>query len=51
VLKSIEPQLGRYLMMKLDLNMKAPARSFEFVVAFRGDRLPRCAWRRSRGGI
>ena len=37
VLKSIEPQLGRYLMMKLDLNMKAPARSLEFVVAFRGD--------------
>lgn len=37
VLKSIEPQLGRYLMMKLDLNMKAPSRSLEVVVAFRGD--------------
>jgi Tfp pilus assembly PilM family ATPase len=37
VLNGIEPQLGRYLMMRLDLNMKAPNRSLEFVVAFRGD--------------
>lgn len=38
VIKSVEPQLGRYLMMKLDLNMKAPSRSLDFVVALRGDR-------------
>ena len=38
VIKSVEPQLGRYLMMKLDLNMKAPSRSLDFVVALRGER-------------
>jgi len=37
ILKAIEPQLGRYLLLKLDVNMKAPSRSLEFTVAFRGD--------------
>ncbi|MFM1873824.1 MAG: Type pilus assembly protein PilM [Planctomycetota bacterium] len=37
VMKSVEPQLGRYLMLKVSLNMKAPNRRLEFLVAFRGD--------------
>jgi type IV pilus assembly protein PilM len=37
MIKAIEPQLGRYLLLKIDLEMKAPRRYLEFVVAFRGD--------------
>ncbi|MCB9883945.1 MAG: pilus assembly protein PilM [Planctomycetes bacterium] len=37
IMKTVEPQLGRYLMLKLSLNMKAPNRKLEFLVAFRGD--------------
>ncbi|MBM4060321.1 MAG: hypothetical protein FJ265_04365 [Planctomycetes bacterium] len=33
--KAAEPELGRYLMIKIDLNMKTPKRYLEFVVAFR----------------
>jgi Tfp pilus assembly PilM family ATPase len=35
VMKSIEPQLGRYLLVRIDLNMKAPNRRLEYTVAFR----------------
>ncbi len=37
IMKSVEPQLGRYLMLKLSVNMKAPNRKLEFLVAFRGE--------------
>jgi Tfp pilus assembly PilM family ATPase len=42
VMKSIEPQLGRYLLFKVGLNMKvtgtgAGSRRLEFTVAFRGN--------------
>lgn len=37
MLRSIEPQLGRYLVPRLELAMKAPNRRLEFVVAFRGE--------------
>lgn len=37
MVKAVEPQLGRYLLFKIDLEMKAPRRYLEFVVAFRGD--------------
>ena len=32
-----EPELGRFLVTKIDLSMKAPSRTLEFTVAFRGD--------------
>ena len=35
MLRAIEPQLGRYLVLKIDLSMKAPNRRLEFTVAFR----------------
>jgi Tfp pilus assembly PilM family ATPase len=35
VLKSVEPQLGRYLVTKIDLSMKSPNRHLEFTIAFR----------------
>jgi len=35
VMKSIEPQLGRYLVTKIDLSMKSPSRRLVFVIAFR----------------
>lgn len=37
MLKSVEPQLGRYLVPSLDLNMKPKSRKLTFVVAFRGE--------------
>lgn len=37
ILDSVHEQLGRYLIPKLDLNMRAPNRRLEFHVAFRGD--------------
>lgn len=37
MMKAVEPNLGRYLMLRLSLEMKAPSRYLEFVVAFRGD--------------
>ena len=37
IMKAVEPQLGRYLMLRLAVNMKAPNRKLEFLVAFRGD--------------
>jgi hypothetical protein len=37
VLRPIEPQLGRYLVSRIDLNMKAPNRRLEFTIAFRGE--------------
>lgn len=32
-----EPELGRFLVTKIDLSMKAPNRTLEFTIAFRGD--------------
>ncbi|MEZ6035864.1 MAG: pilus assembly protein PilM [Planctomycetota bacterium] len=37
VLKAAEPRLGRYLVPRVDLNMKGKARKIEFWVAFRGE--------------
>jgi hypothetical protein len=37
MLRSVESQLGRYLVLKIDLSMKAPNRRLEFTVAFRGE--------------
>lgn len=37
IMKAVEPQLGRYLLLRLSVNMKAPNRKLEFMVAFRGD--------------
>lgn len=37
LLMGVEAQLGRFLVLKIDLNMKAPNRRLELVVAFRGD--------------
>ncbi len=37
LLRAIEPQLGRFLVPRLELNMKTPNRRLEFVVAFRGE--------------
>ncbi|MCB9879123.1 MAG: pilus assembly protein PilM [Planctomycetes bacterium] len=37
ILKGAEPRLGRYLVPRVDLNMKGKARKLEFWVAFRGD--------------
>jgi len=37
MLRSVEPLLGRYLVPRLELGMKAPNRRLEFVVAFRGE--------------
>jgi Tfp pilus assembly PilM family ATPase len=37
LLRSVEPQLGRYLVPRVDLSMKAPNRRLEFVIAFRGE--------------
>ncbi len=36
IMKQVEPQLGRYLLLKLNLNMKAPGRKLTFTIAFRG---------------
>ena len=37
LMKGVEPQLGRYLVPRLDLTMKSPNRQLEFTVAFRGE--------------
>jgi Tfp pilus assembly PilM family ATPase len=37
ILKRVEPQLGRYLVPRIDLDMKAPNRRLDFTIAFRGD--------------
>lgn len=37
MMKGAEPELGRYLLTKIFLEMKAPRRYLEFVVAFRGE--------------
>lgn len=37
LLRSIEPQLGRFLVTRIDLSMKTPSRRLEFVIAFRGE--------------
>lgn len=37
LLKSVHEQLGRYLVMKVALNMKPGSRHLEFTIAFRGD--------------
>jgi type IV pilus assembly protein PilM len=37
VLRSVEPQLGRYLVPRVELGMKTPSRRLEFTVAFRGE--------------
>lgn len=37
IVKSVEPQLGRFLVTRLDLDMKAPNRKLEFTIAFRGE--------------
>ncbi len=37
LLQSIEPELGRYLVPKVELSMKAPNRRVEFTIAFRGE--------------
>lgn len=37
MLRDAEPELGRFLVTKFDLSMKAPNRTLEFTVAFRGD--------------
>ncbi len=37
MLKSVHDALGRYLVPKLDLNMKPGSRRLEFTIAFRGD--------------
>lgn len=37
LLASVHDNLGRYLIAKVDVNMKAPNRRLEFSIAFRGD--------------
>lgn|GEM_PF-5826431 len=37
ILKSVEPQLGRYLVPSLELSMKPKSRKLQFKVAFRGE--------------
>lgn len=37
MLKTVEPQLGRYLVPSVELNMKPKSRKLTFVVAFRGE--------------
>ncbi len=37
MLKTVEPQLGRYLVPSVELNMKPKSRSLLFTVAFRGE--------------
>jgi Tfp pilus assembly PilM family ATPase len=37
VMKAAEQQLGRHMIMRVAMNMKAPNRFLEFTVAFRGD--------------
>lgn len=37
MMKALEPQLGRFLVTKIDLNMKSPKRRLEFTIAFRGE--------------
>ena len=37
ILISVEPELKPYLVTKLDLQMKAPKRNLELVIAFRGE--------------
>jgi len=37
ILRSVHSQLGRYLVPRLELNMKSGSRRLEFTIAFRGD--------------
>jgi Tfp pilus assembly PilM family ATPase len=37
IVKTVEPQLGRYLVTKITLNMRSPNRQLDFTVAFRGE--------------
>jgi hypothetical protein len=37
LMKATEPQLGRFLVTKIHLNMKPPNRKLEFTIAFRGE--------------
>ncbi len=37
LMQATEPQLGRFLVTKIDLNMKPPNRRLEFTIAFRGE--------------
>lgn len=37
LMKSVEPQLGRFLVPKVELTMRAPNRRLEFTIAFRGE--------------
>ncbi len=37
IMKGVAPELGRYLVPRIDLNMKGPSRRLEFTIAFRGD--------------
>ncbi|MBL8727437.1 MAG: pilus assembly protein PilM [Planctomycetes bacterium] len=37
MLRTVEPQLGRYLVPRIELGMKTPSRRLEFTVAFRGE--------------
>ncbi len=37
MLKTVEPQLGRYLVPQVELNMKPKSRNLRFTVAFRGE--------------
>ena len=49
LLRGVEKDLGRYLVTKVDLTMKAPNRRLEFSIAFRGEdfRLRRSALQRA----
>lgn len=46
IMQGLEPQLGRYLLTKLDLNMKGPNRTLTFNIAFRGE-----GFRQRRGAL
>lgn len=37
LMKELEPTLGRFLVTRINLNMKAPNRQLQFTIAFRGD--------------
>jgi Tfp pilus assembly PilM family ATPase len=37
LMKELEPTLGRFLVTRVSLSMKAPNRQLQFVIAFRGD--------------
>ncbi|MFN7671920.1 MAG: pilus assembly protein PilM [Planctomycetota bacterium] len=37
LMKELEPTLGRFLVTRVNLTMKAPNRQLQFVIAFRGD--------------